>query len=188
MAYTNQVRIIAGKYRSRALHFKSSLHLKPTGSRIRETLFNWLMHDIVGAHCLDAFAGSGVLGVEALSRGAKNLVFIENSVKTSRALKQNLADFQLEDQTEVYTQDTLAFLREPCQQAFDLVFLDPPFKRQDLVDILTLLLSSQYLKSSSKVYIEFQKGSYAFNDFSPLFSILKHKTIGEVTFALLGRV
>src|SRR6202048_5232380 len=86
----NSVRIIAGAWRGRRIHFPDMPALRPTPDRVRETLFNWLQHSIVGARCLDLFAGSGALGLEALSRGAKQLVFVEQAVAASRALQEQL--------------------------------------------------------------------------------------------------
>ncbi|MEP6547214.1 MAG: 16S rRNA (guanine(966)-N(2))-methyltransferase RsmD, partial [Gammaproteobacteria bacterium] len=86
----NSVRIIGGSWRGRRINFPDIPGLRPTPDRVRETLFNWLQHDIAGARCLDLFAGSGALGLEALSRGAKELVFVEQAVAAARGLKEQL--------------------------------------------------------------------------------------------------
>src|SRR5450432_4922632 len=89
----NSVRIIGGGWRGRRITFPDVPGLRPTPDRVRETLFNWLQHDVAGARCLDLFAGSGALGLEALSRGAKELVFVEQSVAAARALQEQLIRF-----------------------------------------------------------------------------------------------
>src|SRR3989338_4511193 len=90
----NQLRIIGGKWRGRKLIFPDVPTLKPTPDRVRETVFNWLMHDIQDAYCLDLFAGSGALGFEALSRGATRVVMVDESPLAIAAIKENAAQLQ----------------------------------------------------------------------------------------------
>ncbi|MFU8924879.1 16S rRNA (guanine(966)-N(2))-methyltransferase RsmD [Acinetobacter puyangensis] len=121
----NQLRIIGGEFKRRQLPFATLDGLRPTPDRIRETLFNWLMWDIQGAKVLDLCAGSGALGFEALSRGAKQVVMIEPNLQQSKFLKQNIAVLKTEQVQIIQTtaQQALATLHEN----FDLVFLDPPY-------------------------------------------------------------
>ncbi|GAA5007671.1 16S rRNA (guanine(966)-N(2))-methyltransferase RsmD [Acinetobacter puyangensis] len=121
----NQLRIIGGEFKRRQLPFATLDGLRPTPDRIRETLFNWLMWDIQGAKVLDLCAGSGALGFEALSRGAKQVVMIEPNPQQSKFLKQNIAVLKTEQVQIIQTtaQQALATLHEN----FDLVFLDPPY-------------------------------------------------------------
>ena len=127
----NSVRIIGGGWRGRRITFPDVPGLRPTPDRVRETLFNWLQHDIAGARCLDLFAGSGALGLEALSRGAKELVFVEQSVAASRALQEQLARLGAERRSQVVEMGAARYLRGAAP-AFDIVFLDPPFGRDAL--------------------------------------------------------
>src|ERR1700729_3505697 len=129
----NSVRIIAGVWRGRRIHFPELPALRPTPDRVRETLFNWLQHSVADARCLDLFAGSGALGLEALSRGAKEVVFVEQAVAASRALQEQLTRFGGERKGRVTEMGATRFLRGPATP-FDIVFLDPPFGRNALAE------------------------------------------------------
>ena len=137
---TQQLRIIGGEWRSRRLRFPAVDGLRPTMDRVRETIFNWLQFDVAGARVLDAFAGSGALGIEALSRGAKDVVFLEKHPKAAIQLKDNLGSLNA-THAQVWAGDALLWLQQN-PQPFDLVFLDPPFGKnllQPAIDALTLL-------------------------------------------------
>jgi 16S rRNA (guanine966-N2)-methyltransferase len=120
----SQVRIIGGQWKRRSLSFLAVNDLRPTPDRVRETLFNWLQFDIQGTRCLDMFAGSGALGVEALSRGAAACVFFEKNPAQAKHLQQAIVNFG--QQPQVLIGDSLQLIRQQ-QQAFDIVFLDPHF-------------------------------------------------------------
>ena len=124
---TGVVRIIAGKHRGRKLPVLLAEGLRPTTDRVKETVFNWLMHDVLDSHCLDCFAGAGSLGFEALSRGAESVTLVEKQANIARQLKSNIALLKAEN-AQVIQQDCLSFLSH-SQQKFDLVFIDPPFKK-----------------------------------------------------------
>jgi 16S rRNA (guanine966-N2)-methyltransferase len=122
----NRVRIIGGAWRSRLISFPPGKDLRPTPDRVRETLFNWLGQDLTGKTCLDLFAGSGALGFEAASRGARRVVMVENDATVFRAIavnRETLAATAVEPKKA----DALEFLRAG-DEAYDIVFLDPPFK------------------------------------------------------------
>lgn len=146
------IRIIGGKYRGKKIHFPSIDGLRPTPDRVRETLFNWLMHDIRGAHCLDAFAGSGALGIEAFSRGAAHVLLLEKSRKAYAQLHQQIEAFASPD-IQVLNIDACDYLQEN-HGPFDIIFLDPPFKKNYLPFCLDTLSHSSLLKSNGLVYIE----------------------------------
>ncbi len=148
-----RLRIVAGKWRSRLLHIADVPGLRPTSERIRETLFNWLAPRIAGATCLDLFAGTGALGLEALSRGAGEVVFIERSPTAARALKQNVATLDAADAV-VHEADASTFLQHAGGKRFDIVFLDPPFAADMLEDLCRLLSESSVLASDARIYIE----------------------------------
>ncbi|GKT13033.1 MAG: 16S rRNA (guanine966-N2)-methyltransferase [Thiomicrorhabdus sp.] len=126
-----EVRIIGGDWRGRKLPVLQSDGLRPTSDRVRETIFNWLQFDIAGANCLDVFAGSGALGFEALSRGAKSATFLELSMPAVKQLQRNLQLLKASN-AQVIQGDSLQWLDKPAEQHFDLIFLDPPFN-QDLM-------------------------------------------------------
>jgi|SRR5690606_1783569 len=122
-----KVRIIGGRWRGTRLPVADASGLRPTSDRARETLFNWLQPVLPGARVLDLFAGSGALGVEALSRGASEALFIERAPAVAQALEDSLRRLDAGPATRVVRADALAFLRAPLHGRFDVVFLDPPF-------------------------------------------------------------
>ncbi|MGY4677914.1 16S rRNA (guanine(966)-N(2))-methyltransferase RsmD [Pasteurella sp. P03HT] len=183
-ALKGEVRIIAGLWRGRKLPVLSSDGLRPTGDRVKETLFNWLMPYIVDAHCLDCFAGSGSLGFEALSRQAKHVTFVELDKHVATQLNKNLQTLKCAaEQANIVNQNSLDFLQAtPPIPRFDIVFIDPPFHiglAQKAIDLLT---THNWLKSDALVYVETEKAH-------PLvvpadWHILKEKVTGQVCYRL----
>ncbi len=177
----NQVRIIGGEHRGRKLNFPDIPGLRPTGDRIRETLFNWLQPALPGAACLDLFAGSGALGLEAASRGAGQVVMLDRSSVVVEQLRQNISLLGL-NQTRVEQADALSWLQSPAQ-SFDIVFLDPPFADNLLHQASQLLEDGGWLKSDALIYVEADAGM----DMPQLPSgwrQLKEKRAGQVVYAL----
>src|SRR4051812_41703413 len=119
----NRVRIIAGQWRSRLVRFPEAPGLRPTPDRVRETLFNWLGQHLDGLSCLDLFAGSGALGFEALSRGARRVVMVERDRATAAALRASAQSLEAAN-VEIIESDAMRFLAQP-REAFDVVFVDP---------------------------------------------------------------
>ena len=150
-------RIIGGKWRGRKISFDYAEGLRPTTDRIRETVFNWLQPYIYQSRCLDMFAGSGVLGIEALSRGARELVFVEQNKKTAANLKANLGHLGAGNAV-VIRQDALNWLalsaKNYQQNAFDLVFIDPPFHANLLSRSCLMLNNSGCLAEDAIIYVE----------------------------------
>ena len=143
------VRIIAGDWRGRRISIPDGTAVRPTPDRVRETVFNWLRDFVVGARCLDLYAGTGVLGFECLSRGAAEAWFVERDATLAEALH---ATARLLGVTpHVVRRDSLAFLREPPAARFDVVFLDPPYA-QPLEPLLELL--PRWLAPQALVYVE----------------------------------
>lgn len=146
----NTVRIIAGEWRSRLISFPPAAGLRPTPDRVRETLFNWLGRDLVGKGCLDLFAGSGVLGFEALSRGAREAVLVEASAPVARALAATAARLGAR-RVRLVTGDALEFAAR-THETFDIVFVDPPYGRGLAGEALALL--PRLLAPGARVYVE----------------------------------
>ena len=121
------VRIIGGRWRGTRLPVAELAGLRPTSDRARETLFNWLAPMLPGARVLDLFAGSGALGLEALSRGAREAMLVERDARLAESLRQAVARLRAEGEARVVAADALAFLRAPVHGRFDIVFVDPPF-------------------------------------------------------------
>lgn len=155
MAKTGSVRIIAGKWRSRRINFIDQIDLRPTHDRLRETLFNWLAPSIEDATCLDLFAGSGALGFEALSRGAKAVTFIDSSREVCHLLKETIDKLGPEVTEIIHAR--IPENKVKLQQKFDIVFIDPPFRKGLLAPTLEWLLSLDLLNEHSLLYIEFER-------------------------------
>ena len=158
----NSVRIIGGQWRGRRIGFPAAAALRPTPDRVRETLFNWLQGSLAGARCLDLFAGSGALGLEALSRGAAEVVFVERDPVVASALAANLRHLEPPAATpagqagargRVVEADAFAFLAGP-PRPFDVVFLDPPYAAGRLAELCRLLDSGVWLAPRAFVYLE----------------------------------
>lgn len=148
-----ELRIIGGQWRGRKLRFPSLPGLRPSPDRVRETLFNWLAPEINGARCLDLFAGSGALGLEALSRGAGFCQFLDSATPAAKRIESHLTLLSCLD-AQVYCGDALQWLRQPSQVHFNMIFLDPPF-RQDLLNACcTLLEANDWLAERAWIYIE----------------------------------
>ena len=153
-----QVRIIGGEWRSRRLRFPAARDLRPTPDRVRETLFNWLGQTVTGWRALDLFAGSGVLGFEALSRGAAWVGFVEQSPRVARAIAENLEQLGAEpSRYTVWTRDARKWLDRPALEdvTIDLVFLDPPFRQPALLQqSLDCVAEAPWLAEDARVFVE----------------------------------
>ncbi len=155
MTAQSSIRIIGGKWRSRKVSFKTKEQLRPTPDRVRETLFNWLAPYIVGANCLDLYAGSGVLGLEALSRGAATATAVENDRDHVLSIQQNAEVLQAHD-LKIVQQNVQEFLQQESQTV-DIVFVDPPYKKNLLFATLNSLQQNGWLHTGSFVYFEDDK-------------------------------
>ncbi|HDR1022420.1 TPA: 16S rRNA (guanine(966)-N(2))-methyltransferase RsmD [Pasteurella multocida] len=179
-----EVRIISGLWRGRKLPVLSSEGLRPTGDRVKETLFNWLMPYIVDSTCLDCFAGSGSLGFEALSRQAKQVTFLELDKNVAAQLSKNLATLKCSaEQAKVFNQNSLQFLNQ-AQNAphFDIVFIDPPFHFGLAQQTVDLLAQHQWLKPDALIYVETEKNQPITTPENWI--VLKEKITGQVCYRL----
>ncbi|HWN05962.1 MAG TPA: 16S rRNA (guanine(966)-N(2))-methyltransferase RsmD [Steroidobacteraceae bacterium] len=146
------LRIIGGEWRGRRIRFAAEGGIRPTPDRVRETLFNWLMAYVAGSRCLDLFAGSGALGLEALSRGAAHATFIERARKNVEGLRE-ITSRLAPARSTVIEADALAWLGGTAQP-FDIVFLDPPFAGGLLADAMCLLAARGWLATGAFIYLE----------------------------------
>ena len=178
---TNRLRIIAGRWRGRRLEFPAVEGLRPTPDRLRETLFSWLQGRLHGARCLDLFAGSGALGLEALSRGAGECVFVERDERAAASLRQHCQ--RLQATARIHCQDALDWLQTPpAQPPFELVFLDPPFHRDLAQPCLQALIGNGWLAAHARIYLETEPGMDAL---PPGLQVEKEKRAGQVLSRLL---
>ena len=147
------VRIIGGSLRRSRLDVPDAPGLRPTPDRVRETLFNWLAPIIEGARCLDLFAGTGALGIEALSRGASRVDFIERDPRLAQALRQNLERLRQTD-AAVRCADALPTLGEAPLDPYDIVFVDPPFTETLWQPVVVALEGNRWLRVGALIYLE----------------------------------
>ena len=179
-----RLRIVAGKWRSRLLDIADVPGLRPTSERIRETLFNWLAPSIAGSRCLDLFAGTGALGLEALSRDAAHVVFVEKSSKAADTLEHNVDLVEAASDATVYRMDAFEFVAQQRSNSFDVVFLDPPFAAGMLDDLCRLLDQGSLLARGALVYIEEDNARPATN-LPTGWQTLRTKAAGNVRYSLL---
>lgn len=183
---SNTVRIIGGQHRGRKLRFPNVKGLRPTADRVRETLFNWLQAWVPDANCLDLFAGSGALGLEALSRGARSLVFCESSAVAVKSLRENIELLGLRDRAVVRDMDARQLLRESPGQLFDIVFLDPPFAAGLLSATCQQLEQSGSMAQNAFIYIE-QDSSHPWPELPPNWVLYRETLAGQAACRLFQR-
>ncbi len=179
-APAGEVRIVGGEWRGRRLPVPAGTLVRPTGDRVRETLFNWLAPVIGGMRGLDLFAGTGALGLEALSRGAAEMCFVERDPQAARAIEETLRRFGC-DRGRVVTAEALRYLAG-LPRPFDLVFLDPPFGAVALGD-LCKLLHGGWLAGEARIYLELPRAE-PLPELPAGWRLLREKTAGQVRFAL----
>ena len=182
---SNQLRIIGGEWRGRKLRFPDAPNLRPTPDRVRETIFNWLAPMIHGARCLDLFAGSGSLGLEALSRGATFTTFVDSHKKVIQALKSHLDLLAANDKAEILSMDGVKFLNGEAQK-YDLVFLDPPYHLDFMQKVVPLLEENSWLADNAMLYLEIEKRQ-SLPELPKNWKQLNEKTAGEVNYFLFQR-
>ena len=182
---SHSVRIIGGAWRGRRIPVLDHPELRPTTDRIRETVFNWLRADVAGARALDLFAGSGALGLEALSRGAAEVVFVERSAAAAANLRAQLERLGAADRGRVYCGDADAYWRD-AGAAFDLAFLDPPFGSDALERAIERLASGDRLVRGGLVYLEAAR-SAGVPAVPSGWSLLRSRFAGEVGYHLARR-
>jgi 16S rRNA (guanine966-N2)-methyltransferase len=185
--YQNRVRIIGGEWRRRWLRFPPTQGLRPTPDRVRETLFNWLGQDLTGLACLDLFAGSGALGFEAASRGARQVVLLERDRRIAEALQASALMLQaarpVAGTMEIVRSDALEFLAHD-RRSYDVVFMDPPYAFwEQSRDGLNALLSrlAERVTSQARVYLE----APDFPELPPGWRSVKRDRAGAVHYQLL---
>ncbi|MAZ39044.1 MAG: 16S rRNA (guanine(966)-N(2))-methyltransferase RsmD [Legionellales bacterium] len=181
----NQVSIIGGLWRGQKISFSDFPGLRPTPNRVKETLFNWLSADIIDAICLDLFAGSGALGFEALSRGAKQVTFIDDNYLAIQAIRKNAKRLNVTNAHFMHGKIPKLTLDINC--AYDIIFIDPPFKHQLVNPSIAWLEQHHYLKINALIYIE-----QAIDDEPILvpsnWQVLREKQAGMVSYTLFQKL
>jgi len=183
--HSNQVRIIAGQWRGRRLPVIEAPGLRPTGDRVRETVFNWLGPHIIGARCLDLFAGSGALGLEALSRGASSVAFVEQSRAVLDGLIEATRTWPGIDKAEFVCADANDWVMD-AHPDFDVVFLDPPFGIERVEHWCHRLIEQGLIRDGGRLYLESAKGQGVSGEaLDPSLSLERQKVIGQVEISLV---
>lgn len=177
----NTVRINAGTWRSRLIKFPDAEGLRPTPERVRQTVFNWLGQDLTGLTCLDLFSGTGVMGFEALSRGAVSATLVEKSIPAYKALLENKALLNAEH-AQILHQDALHFLVQN-KLRFNLIFLDPPYHQAWLQKVLPLL--AEHLHAEGLIYVEAEFAIDSNQVFAKDWQVIKQSKAGNVFYHLL---
>lgn len=182
----NQVRIIGGQHKRRLLTFVDAQGLRPTPDRLKETIFNWLTGYLTDAKVLDACAGSGALGFEAISRGAKTATLIEPNLAQAQMLKQNAKLLRLSDKLTIVSTDAISALNT-MHDTFDIIFIDPPYALNLWQPILKNLLDNALIHTDSKIYLEADKPLHSIldDDTSAKFTLIKSTKVGQAMAYLL---
>ena len=172
------IRIISGVFGGRNLKTLDNKKLRPTPARMREQLFSWLRPEINNFTCLDLFAGSGALGFEAISNGAKKVVFIEQNLEIYKCLKFNCEKLNLLEQVQAYRQSAENYVRRTKDNIFDLIFLDPPYNK-NYIKILLPKIIEKFVKNGSYIFIEMN--SYDEEVYYGCMKLLKEASSGDST-------
>lgn len=181
---SGSVRIIGGKWRGRRLKVPNVEGLRPTPDRVRETLFNWLATIVPGAHCLDLFAGSGVLGFEAASRGAASVVMVDAKEEVVNTLQEECKLFKT-DHISIY-RATLPQQLRPLSHPADVVFLDPPYQADLLLPCCHYLEENQFLADTAYIYLEASQ-VIKDNELPNHWRLIKSREAGQVAYHLALR-
>lgn len=186
-AALGQVRIIGGDFRGRKLPVIASEGLRPTSDRVRETVFNWLQFDIAGTRCLDLFAGSGALGLEALSRGAAYVQFIESAPAVAKQLSQNLQTLKVPAENATVAQaDAIQWLDRPAEKPFSVIFLDPPFHQDFLQTVVEKLFANGFIDDNTTLYLE-QENSQNWPNLPAGWHCEKQKKTSQVLYGIFRK-
>ena len=179
---TSSIRIIGGRHKSYRIVFKASPALRPTTDRAKEALFSWLQFELENKSCLDLFAGTGSLGLEALSRGAQHVTFVEKEKNLYKNIIKNISNLGYENQIQAVCSDSFKWLKTN-KQKFDLIFLDPPFDLIDYKMLIRAIFQNNVLNQDGKIFLESSK--HTLLELSKTQNILKDKTVGDVRLIIL---
>ena len=153
-----EIRIIGGKWKGKKIFFDLNDDLRPTPDRAKETLFNWLGQDLNKMYCLDLFSGTGALGLEAFSRGAKKVTFVERNKEYLQKIKKVYLEMSEKADCDFFCAECLEWIQNNNSETkYDLIFIDPPFNKNLIHDLLTAILEKELLSKNGQIYFEFEK-------------------------------
>ena len=183
----SNVRVVAGRFKGLKLPFKASERIRPTTNKTKETIFNWLMYNIKGSLCLDMFAGTGALGIEAISRGASFVFFAEKNNKLCEKLSKTITNLNIQDQTEIINVDSLMFpFEKKIKDPLDIVFIDPPFRLNLVKKACALLREKDLISNKSIICTEVEKEK-ELNEILLEWDLVKSKVAGQTRYCLLKK-
>jgi len=180
----NTIRISSGSLRGKKIPFDFKDSLRPTSNKLKEILFNWIQFDINDSICLDLFSGTGSIGIEAVSRSAEKVIFVELNKKNYSRLVKNISTLNIKEKTKIFFKDAYLWVKNNDLSKFDFIFLDPPFNEDHELKILNLIQKKD-LKSSCKIYLEYSK--FTELEIPESLSLLKEKSVGDVKALLLSK-
>ena len=181
----NSIRISGGYLKGKKIPFDFKDSLRPTSNKLKEIIFNWLQFEINDFVCLDLFAGTGSLGIEAISRNAQKVFFVELNKKNYSVLTKNIKLLDIKDKSKVIFKDAFEWIKKNNLSNIDLILLDPPFNQEYEIKLLKLLSRKNDIKPSCKIYLEHSKFTEV--EVAEDFKILKNKIVGDVRALLLEK-
>ncbi len=178
-----EIRIIGGKWKGKKIYFNLNDDLRPTPDRAKETLFNWLGQDLNKMYCLDLFSGTGALGLEALSRGAKKVTFVEKNKDYLQKIKKVYLEMSEKEDCDFFCAECLEWVQNNSSKAkYDLIFIDPPFNKNLIDTLLSNILRRELLSERGKIYFEFEKKLDL--EIPESLSLKKKKSLGKKSYVL----
>ena len=178
-----EIRIIGGKWKGKKIYFNLNDDLRPTPDRAKETLFNWLGQDLNKMYCLDLFSGTGALGLEALSRGAKKVTFVEKNKDYLQKIKKVYLEMSEKKDCDFFCAECLEWVQNNRSKAkYDLIFIDPPFNKNLIDNLLSNILRRELLSERGKIYFEFEKKLDL--EIPESLSLKKKKSLGKKSYVL----
>ena len=178
-----EVRIISGKWKGKKIFFNLNKDLRPTPDRAKETLFNWLGQDMRSLNCLDLFSGTGALGLEAISRNAQRVTFVEKNKSYLQAIEKAIFSMDKIKDCDFICEDCLSWIKKyKSSFKYDLVFIDPPFNKNLIQELIENILDKRILKDKGKLYFEYEKG-YDLK-LPKEINLIKEKSLGGKSYTL----
>ncbi len=179
-----EIRIIGGKWKGKKIYFDLNDDLRPTPDRAKETLFNWLGQDLNKMYCLDLFSGTGALGFEAFSRGAEKVTFVEKNKVYLQKIKKVYLEMSEKADCDFFCAECLEWIQSNNSGTkYDLIFIDPPFNKNLIHDLLTAILEKELLTKNGQIYFEFEKKFDL--EIPESLNLKKKKSLGKKSYVLV---
>ena len=178
-----EIRIIGGKWKGKKIYFDLNDDLRPTPDRAKETLFNWLGQDLKKMYCLDLFSGTGALGFEAFSRGAEKVTFVEKNKEYLQKIKKVYLEMSEKADCDFFCAECLEWIQNNNSRTkYDLIFIDPPFNKNLIHDLLAAILEKELLSKNGQIYFEFEKKLDL--EIPESLNLKKKKSLGKKSYVL----